>query len=91
MTWKALVAQLANRINQPYVIDTYMRQVFRAGVITERNHNSEIDIPEDIDYSPFYCGRTCCCRNHESYLPENTCDKVLCRKRIPYPKNDIKI
>lgn len=32
MKWKALVAELANRINQPHVIDIYMRKVFKAGM-----------------------------------------------------------
>lgn len=31
MKWKAMVAQLANRINQPHVIDCYMRKVHRGG------------------------------------------------------------
>lgn len=89
MTWKALVAELANRINQPHVIDTYMRKVYRAGVIAERNRNADKEPPADIDYSPWYCGRTCCCRNHEGYLPPNSCDKALCTKRITYPKTDM--
>ena len=32
MIYKLLVAQLANRINQPHVIETYMHKVFAAGV-----------------------------------------------------------
>lgn len=32
MKWKALVEELANRINQPHVIDIYMRKVFKAGM-----------------------------------------------------------
>lgn len=32
MKWKALVAELANRINQPHVIDIYMRKVYKAGI-----------------------------------------------------------
>lgn len=31
MKWKAMVAQLANRINHPHVIDLYMRKAFEAG------------------------------------------------------------
>ena len=38
MKWKAMVAQLANRINQPHVIDLYMRQVFEAGKQHAYNH-----------------------------------------------------
>nr|DAP46178.1 MAG TPA: hypothetical protein [Caudoviricetes sp.] len=32
MNFKSLIAQLANRINQPHVIETYMRKVFASGV-----------------------------------------------------------
>lgn len=32
MNFKSLVAQLANRINQPHVIEIYMRKVFASGV-----------------------------------------------------------
>ena len=32
MIYKLRVAQLANRINQPHVIETYMHKVFAAGV-----------------------------------------------------------
>ena len=32
MKWKSLVAELANRINQPHVIDCYMRKVYRMGL-----------------------------------------------------------
>lgn len=31
MNFKSLIAQLANRINQPHVIETYMRKVFASG------------------------------------------------------------
>ena len=83
MKWKALVAELANRINQPHVIDTYMRKVYRAGVIAERNRNATKDMPDDVDYDPYFCGRSACCRNGEGYMPRDTCDKVLCQNRIP--------
>ena len=91
MKWNALVALLANRINQSHVIDTYMRKVYRAGVMAERNRNASKDMPDDIDYSPWYCGRTVCCRNHEGYLPPKTCDKALCPNRITYPKTDMEL
>lgn len=32
MNFKSLVTQLANRINQPHVIEIYMRKVFASGV-----------------------------------------------------------
>lgn len=89
MKWKALVAQLANRINQPHVIETYMRKVYTAGVVSERNRNINKQNPEDVDYTPWYCGRKECCRNGEGFLPLFTCDKALCNRRISKSDNTL--
>lgn len=42
MNFKSLVAQLANRINQPHVIETYMRKVFASGVEWQKKQSIEV-------------------------------------------------
>lgn len=42
MNFKSLVAQLANRINQPHVIETYMRKVFASGAEWQKEKSIEI-------------------------------------------------
>lgn len=38
MNFKSLVAQLANRINQPHVVETYMRKVFASGIEWQKSN-----------------------------------------------------
>ncbi len=42
MNFKSLVAQLANRINQPHVIEIYMRKVFASGVEWHAKQSIEV-------------------------------------------------
>ena len=46
MNFKSLVAQLANRINQPHVIETYMRKVFASGVEWQKKQSPWISVKE---------------------------------------------
>ena len=51
MNFKSLVAQLANRINQPHVIETYMRKVFASGVEWQKKQSPWINVKERLpDY-----------------------------------------
>ena len=48
MNFKSLVAQLANRINQPHVIETYMRKVFASGVEWQKKQSPWISVNERL-------------------------------------------
>ena len=48
MNFKSLVAQLANRINQPHVIETYMRKVFASGVEWQKTQSPWINVKERL-------------------------------------------
>ena len=48
MNFKSLVAQLANRINQPHVIETYMRKVFASGVEWQKKQSPWISVKERL-------------------------------------------
>lgn len=48
MNFKSLVAQLANRINQPHVIETYMRKVFASGVEWQKKQSPWISVEERL-------------------------------------------
>ena len=48
MNFKSLVAQLANRINQPHVIETYMRKVFASGVEWQKKQSPWISVKEQL-------------------------------------------
>ena len=48
MNFKSLVAQLANRINQPHVIETYMRKVFATGVEWQKKQSPWISVKEQL-------------------------------------------
>ena len=48
MNFKSLVAQLANRINQPHVIETYMRKVFASGVEWQKTQSPWISVKEQL-------------------------------------------
>ena len=48
MNFKSLVAQLANRINQPHVIETYMRKVFASGVEWQKKQSPWINVEERL-------------------------------------------
>lgn len=48
MNFKSLVAQLANRINQPHVIETYMRKVFASGVEWQKKQFPWISVKEQL-------------------------------------------
>lgn len=48
MNFKSLVAQLANRINQPYVIETYMRKVFASGVEWQKTQSPWISVKDRL-------------------------------------------
>nr|DAM01837.1 MAG TPA: Protein of unknown function (DUF551) [Caudoviricetes sp.] len=51
MNFKSLVAQLANRINQPHVIEIYMRKVFASGVEWQKKQSHWINVKERLpDY-----------------------------------------
>lgn len=52
-----MVAQLANRINQPHVIETYMRKVFASGVEWQTKQSPWISVKERLpnnDENIFY-------------------------------------
>ena len=59
MNFKSLVAQLANRINQPYVVETYMRTVFASGVEWQKKQSPWINVKEPVtrgrDKCIFHC------------------------------------
>lgn len=48
MNFKSLVAQLANRINQPHVIETYMRKVFASGVEWQKTQSPWISVKDRV-------------------------------------------
>lgn len=48
MNFKSLVAQLANRINQPHVVETYMRKVFASGVEWQKKQSPWIRVEERL-------------------------------------------
>ena len=48
MNFKSLVAQLANRINQPHVIEIYMRKVFASGVEWQKKQSPWIRVEERL-------------------------------------------
>ena len=48
MNFKSLVAQLANRINQPHVIETYMRKVFASGVEWQKKQSPWINVKDRL-------------------------------------------
>ena len=48
MNFKSLVAQLANRINQPHVVETYMRKVFASGVEWHARQSPWISVKERL-------------------------------------------
>lgn len=48
MNFKSLVAQLANRINQPHVIETYMRKVFASGVEWQKKQSPWISVKDKL-------------------------------------------
>lgn len=48
MNFKSLVAQLANRINQPHVVETYMRKVFASGVEWQKKQSPWISVKEQL-------------------------------------------
>lgn len=48
MNFKSLVAQLANRINQPHVIEIYMRKVFASGVECQKKQSPWISVEERL-------------------------------------------
>ncbi len=48
MNFKSLVAQLANRINQPHVIETYMRKVFASGVEWQKKQSPWISVKDRV-------------------------------------------
>ena len=48
MNFKSLVAQLANRINQPHVVETYMRKVFASGVEWQKEQSPWISVKEQL-------------------------------------------
>ena len=48
MNFKSLVAQLANRINQPHVVETYMRKVFASGVEWQAKQSPWISVKEQL-------------------------------------------
>ena len=58
MNFKSLVAQLANRINQPHVVETYMRKVFASGVEWQKKQSPWISVkaqlPETNDGQSLY-------------------------------------
>ena len=57
MNFKSLVAQLANRINQPYVVETYMRTVFASGVEWQKKQSPWINVKErlpEVETSVFF-------------------------------------
>lgn len=43
-----MVAQLANRINQPHVIETYMRKVFASGVEWQKKQSPWISVKDRV-------------------------------------------
>lgn len=48
MNFKSLVAQLANRINQPHVIEIYMRKVFASSVEWQKKQSPWISVEERL-------------------------------------------
>ena len=57
MNFKSLVAQLATRINQPYVVETYMRTVFASGVEWQKKQSPWINVKErlpEVETSVFF-------------------------------------
>lgn len=57
MNFKSLVAQLANRINQPHVIEIYMRKVFASGVEWQKKQSPWISVKErlpEVDTGVFF-------------------------------------
>ena len=48
MNFKSLVAQLANRINQPHVVETYMRKVFASGIEWQKKQSPWISIEKRL-------------------------------------------
>ena len=48
MNFKSLVAQLANRINQPHVVETYMRKAFASGVEWQKKQSPWIRVEERL-------------------------------------------
>lgn len=48
MNFKSLIAQLANRINQPHVIETYMRKVFASGVEWQKKQSPWISVEDRL-------------------------------------------
>ena len=48
MNFKSLVAQLANRINQPHVIETYMRKVFASGIEWQKKQSPWISVKDKL-------------------------------------------
>ena len=48
MNFKSMVAQLANRINQPHVIEIYMRKVFASGVEWQKKQSPWISVEERL-------------------------------------------
>lgn len=48
MNFKSLVNQLANRINQPHVIEIYMRKVFASGAKWQAKQSPWISVKERL-------------------------------------------
>lgn len=48
MNFKSLVTQLANRINQPHVIEIYMRKVFASDVEWQKKQSPWISVKERL-------------------------------------------
>lgn len=48
MNFKSLVNQLANRINQPHVIEIYMRKVFASGAEWQAKKSPWISVEEQL-------------------------------------------
>lgn len=48
MNFKSMVAQLANRINQPHVIEIYMRKVFASGAKWHAKQSPWISVEERL-------------------------------------------
>lgn len=48
MNFKSLATQLANRINQPHVVETYMRKVFAFGVEWQKKQSPWISVKEQL-------------------------------------------
>lgn len=75
MKWKAMVAQLANRINQPHVINLYMRKAFEAGKRYRDAHPAwrmcEDEMPTD-PHQPYWVYAKCCGECCVAYLQEKT-------------------